>query len=243
MNLTFAEQYKALEGRFRTQAGAEGSVFLPNVPPAVPVDFVFIAMEPSLQSWSTSPGDARARIAAGFMNFLFSMEDFILHFCVRSYLCGQGETYYLTDLTKGAMPVTRAQKNRRERYDLWYPLLLEELAIVAKPSARIYTVGGQVQCYLRRKGFGWHTVRLLHYSGQAARYRERAVQGREREFARFAQTLRHEAVLAMAEKVMVEAGLPSEMVGKTLARLGRCKLTDSRKKLIFTYYAEFTRRS
>ena len=91
MNSTFAKRYNILEGCFWKQATAEGSVFLPNIPPAAPVDFVFIAMEPSLQSWSTSTQDARAQIEAGFRNFLFSVEDFILHFCIRSFLCKQGD--------------------------------------------------------------------------------------------------------------------------------------------------------
>jgi hypothetical protein len=88
----FAEQYQALEGLFRAHAGAEGSVFLPNIPPGAPVDFVFIAMEPSLQSWSTSPEVAQAQIEAGFRNFLFSMEDSLLHFCIRTYLCRRSYT-------------------------------------------------------------------------------------------------------------------------------------------------------
>jgi hypothetical protein len=238
---TFIEQYADLEKRFQTEAGAEASIFLPNIPPAAPVDFVFIAMEPSLKSWSTSREDAQAQIVAGFRNFLFSVEDFILHFCIRSYLCRPGETYHLTDLTKGAMLVTRARKNREERYDRWYPLLLEELAIVAKPSARIYTIGGAVDEYLRGKRLDRPTARLLHYSGQAARYREKAVRGREWEFEHFSQTLRFDAILEVAEEVMLEAGLPSEMITQTMARLCRHKLTDSRKKLVYTYNVNFSK--
>lgn len=239
MSPTFAEQYTALEQRFRAQAQAEGSIFLPNVPPAAPAGFIFIAMEPSLKSWSTSPEDAQAQIAAGFRNFLFSMEDFILHFCIRSYLCRQGESYYLTDLTKGAMPVTKAQENRRERYDRWYPVLLEELALVAKPSARIYAIGGAVEAYLRRKRFDRPMVRLLHYSGRAAKHRTKAAQGREREFERFAQDLQPDAILKMAQELLIDVELPPEMMSRTLDRLGHGKLTDSRKKLMFTYYTEF----
>lgn len=239
MPSTLAEQYTVLEERFRAQAEAEGSIFLPNVRPSAPVDFVLIAMEPSLRSWSKSPEDAQAQIVAGFRNFLFSMEDLLLHFCIRSYLCKPGETYYLTDLTKGAMPVTRARENRRDRYDRWYPLLLEEIAIVAKPSARIYTIGRAVDDYLRRKRFDRPTERLLHYSGQAAKHREKVVRGREGEYERFAQALQPEGVLKVAEEVMVEACLPSQMMAQTLARLSRHKLTDSRKMLAFTYYVEF----
>ena len=45
----FGRQYAGLEERFRLQAETDGDVFLPNVPPLGPVDFVFIALEPSLK--------------------------------------------------------------------------------------------------------------------------------------------------------------------------------------------------
>jgi hypothetical protein len=32
-------------------------------------------------------------------------EDFILHFCVRRYLCGPAQQYHITDFSKGAMLV------------------------------------------------------------------------------------------------------------------------------------------
>jgi len=53
--------------------------------------------------------------------------------------------------------------------------------------------------------------------------------------------LRFDAILEVAEEVMIEAGWRSEMITQTMARLGRHKLTDSRKKLVFTYYVNFSK--
>jgi len=167
------------------------------------------------------------------------MEDFLLHFCVRSYLRSRCQIYYLTDLTKGAMPVKIAWENRFERYDRWYPLLLDELALVARPSCTVFAIGRAVEHYLSRKTFEWPMVGLLHYSRQAARHRERAIQGREKEFERFAQALRPDAILEVAEETMLEAGVSAEMTTQALARLKRSQLTDSRKKLMFSYYLVF----
>jgi hypothetical protein len=82
-------------------------------------------------------------------------------------------------------------------------------------------------------------VRLLHYSRQAARHREKAAAGRAKEFEHFAQSLRLHAILEVADTVMGEAGLLPELIMQTLARLGSSELTDSRKKLKFSYYVEF----
>ena len=89
-------------------AESEGDVFLPNTEPEGPVQYVLICMEPSLGRWARSADEARSKVEAGFRNFLFSMEDFILHFCARLYLCKPKERYHITDLSKGAMLVKRA---------------------------------------------------------------------------------------------------------------------------------------
>ncbi len=44
------------------------------------MDAVLIGMEPSLRWWARTRSEAAAKIAAGFRNFMWSPEDFILHY-------------------------------------------------------------------------------------------------------------------------------------------------------------------
>ena len=108
--MIFEQAYKELEDDFRQrvekdkQSGRE-SIFLPNIRPTAPVDYVLVGMEPSLGRWARVKGksrleDAQKRIDQGFRNFCAV---WILHYPVRTYLCQDGESYYVTDLAKGAM--------------------------------------------------------------------------------------------------------------------------------------------
>jgi hypothetical protein len=98
---SFQAAYRELEQRMKSLAETDGDIYLPNAEPDGPVDYVVICMEPSLGRWARSPDHARARVKAGFRNFLSSLEDFILHYSVRHYLCGPGQRYHMTDLSKG----------------------------------------------------------------------------------------------------------------------------------------------
>jgi len=239
MALTFDDDYARLENLFRKRATQDGDVFLPRVPPHSPVDFILIGMEPSLKRWSKSAQDAQVQIDSGFKDFLFSVEDFIVHFCVRKYLCHEGQTYYLTNVAKGAMPVQRARQNRRERYDRWYTLLKEEIALVGKPNVKIFAIGKVVERFLTTKGFGPVAATILHYSSQASGYRRRLIQGREREFQRFTATVNLRNIAKVTEDVLTEAKVAADMGEKILARIRKSSLSDSRKQLIFGYKAEF----
>src|SRR5438105_177291 len=106
-NGDFDADYRALETRMKALAEADGDVFLAVPEPEGPADYILIGMEPSLGWWARDADEARQKVEAGFRNFLFSVEDFILHLCVRRYLCGAGKRYHITDLSKGAMLVAR----------------------------------------------------------------------------------------------------------------------------------------
>jgi hypothetical protein len=118
-----------------------------------PVDFVLIGMEPSIGGEGASILDvARKKIKRGFKNFASSTEDFILHFCIKEYLCAGWGTYYLTDLSKGAMSVRAAKSEREKRYEKWHPLLLDELELVAGQKATpIIAIGNEVGVSSPRK--------------------------------------------------------------------------------------------
>jgi len=107
---SFHIAYRELEERMKALAEADGDVFLPNPEPDGPVQYVLICMEPSLGWWACSAGHARSRVEAGFRNFLFSIEDFIVHFSARRYLCGPEERYHITNLSKEAMLVDRLSR-------------------------------------------------------------------------------------------------------------------------------------
>ena len=106
---SFHASYRELERRMNALAEADGNIFLPNPEPEGPVQYVLICMEPSLGRWARSTDQARSKVEAGFRNFLSSIEDFILHLCVRRYLCAPEQRYHITDVSKGAMLVGRAR--------------------------------------------------------------------------------------------------------------------------------------
>ena len=236
---SFRIAYRQLEERMRTLAEKDGDVFLPNSKPEAPVDYVLICMEPSLGRWARSKDEAQSKVAAGFRNFLFSFEDFILQFCARRYLCGTGGRYHITDLAKGAMLVKLAALVRRERYDRWYALLLEEIDLIATPRAGIVAVGNSVSRHLQQKTFPRPFARVIHYSGQAARARNQAIVGRECEFEAFKDSVSLGDLIATAKDVLAVSGVPSEFRDAALARLAKSELSTSRKKLIFHYKIAF----
>ena len=190
--MNFQEAYSELKEEFRARVDADHqqwkfeSVHLPNTAPNGPVDYILVAMEPSLKGWAKDTADARERIDLGFRNFCGVWQ---LHFPVSKYLCKDGETYYLTDLAKGAMATVSPGAGNEEKYDAWYPLLEKELGLVAKPDAKIISVGTRVGSFLSKRGLYGHVGTIPHYSGQAAGHRGQEIPGREVEFERFKEEL------------------------------------------------------
>lgn len=107
-------------------------------------------------------------MSQGFRNFRLSINDFILHYSIRKFLCGAGCAYHITDISKGPMFVRQARQDRWRRWDRWYASLVEEIAFVGKPDATILTLGDEVAIFLRRKGFNRLNGAVLHPSGNAA---------------------------------------------------------------------------
>lgn len=234
----FHVSYESLEARMKALADVDGDVFLPNPEPPGPADYIFVCMEPSLGRWARTPHEAKARVEAGFRNFVSSVEDFILHFCIRQYLCAPGERYHLTDLSKGAMLAERASLGRNSRYDRWYGLLLEELDLIAKPAAGIFTVGNAVARHLARRGFARPFTPVMHYSGQAGLARSAAIAGREHSFEKFRNSVSHDLLISTAKDVLDDS-VPASLRDETLARLTESQLSLSRQQLIFTYKLAF----
>ena len=235
----FPAVYRALESRMVTLAEADGDVFLPNPEPAGPVEHVFICMEPSLGWWARSTADAKAKIKAGFRNFVFLDRGTLsLHFAIREYLCRPGDGYYITDLSKGAMPVKRAAVDRSQRYDRWYELLLLELDLVAKPGANVFAVGDKVEEQLNGHPFPRSFTKLLHYSPVNVAHRKKRIAGHEADFEEFKRSLSVDRVHAVANEVMTES-LPPSFRDLALARLTPLQLFESDLQLIFIYKLAF----
>ena len=224
---TLLQEYERLEKRFREQVHADNSdhgcesIYLPNVTPSASPDYIFVAMEPSLGPWAKNLEEAQQKIDSGFRNFA---GDHLLHFCIRNYLCQEGEAYHLTDISKGAMVVNDAGANREKRYNRWYPLLLAEIDAVGGSQAKVISIGKAAGDFLTSKGLETHVGTILHFSGQATLHREKVVIGREQDFLKFART---------ADSLWLSYQNP---------RLDDAKpgvLSDSKKKLMFTYKLKF----
>ena len=171
--MTFQAAYQNLEEQFKRMVKEENerhdakSVFLPNVAPLGPVDFVLIGAEPSRDSWGRTDEEACEKIAKGFRNFGGCRRCEPLHYCVDEFLCRRSGNYYLTDLAKGAVSGTVSWQEGLQKYERWYGLLLEELALVAKPDAVIVSIGDRAAGFLIQRGLRGHIGKVPHYSGRS----------------------------------------------------------------------------
>lgn len=237
--MSFASRWRALEREFANAAAVDGDVYLPNFAPSGPVDFILVGMEPSLGRWARTPAEAAARIASGFRNFMWSVEDFIVHHAVRSVLCAGGRTYHITDVSKGAMTVNKAQIDRRARYARWIALLDREVQLVARPNAQLVAIGRAVEKCLIGVDGARRCTSVLHYSPLASSARDTVVVGREAEFASFSNDLSLQDILDVADEVMREHSVPSSLAVEALKRVEKTTLSVSRKKLAFGYAVAF----
>ena len=163
----------------------------------------------------------------------------MLHFCIRRNLCRVSERYHITDLSKGAMLVSEARRERTSRYNEWYPLLQDEIDLCTTSSGRLIAVGKEVFNYLEPRLSPRPITQIIHYSGQAAAARARGIVGREDSFQAFKDSVSLEDVIATARDVFNSAGTPPELRDEFLSRLMNSRLTDSRRRLIFNYKLAF----
>ncbi len=197
----FDKAYQSLEREFaarveednrdfekRVKRGDYRGIYLPNVRPTGKVDYVLVGMEPSQGKWAKNLDHAREKIDGGFRNFC-GVE--ILHFPIREYLLRDGETYYLTDLAKGAILTKSPDAGNAKKYDAWYPLLEKELDLVAKPDAKVIAIGSKVDGFLKKKKLCGRVYAgsIPHYSTQVARDRGKQIEDRKEEYKNFASSL------------------------------------------------------
>ena len=241
--MAFSEKYAALECEFKEQVGRDNeelgikSSYVHNFIPTGPVDYVLIAMEPSTGVSGGKDPTGPGQISR---NFAWSVEDFILHYCVREYLCRDGETYHLTDLAKGGMLTRLADKERQRRYERWYPLLKRELQLLTKPEGtRVIAIGKVVSDFLKKKLLCERMKRILHYSRNAAGHRNKAIQPWCDQFPEFRQSVDKHAFQDSIEEVLHDAGMDSYIPNRPEGSKS-FTLTESRKKLMFLYKNKFS---
>ena len=154
-----------------------------------------------------------------------------LHRPVREYLCRDDETYYVTDLAKGAMLTSSPGAGDDRKYDAWFPLLEKELGLVAKSDAKIISIGHRVSRFLSEKNLHGHAGTIPHYSTQAARYWGREADRLQSCFKEFAANLH-----SIPNNVCVP-GHECSPVPKPRD----IPLQEPRKRLIFDYKVRFER--
>ena len=223
----------------KTLAESDGDVYLPNSEPTARVDYILVCMEPSLGHWARSAEVAQAKVASGFRNFLSGIDPMLLHFSVRRFLCEKGQQYHITDFSKGAMLVKNAGVVRADRYDRWYALLQEEIELLAAPGARVIAVGNVVADHLRRREFPRDVTPVIHYSPLAGRARTDRLTRHEDGFREFESSISSEDVLATAQEVLEESGVPPEIYKEALTCVARSQLSESRRKLVYCYKLDF----
>lgn len=242
--MSFAAQYANLETAFEEQVGKDnfdldldpGSKFLPSIPPEGPVDYVLIGMEPSFRG---AFGEAACDDHPP-KSFSGSMEDFILHFCVENYLCKGNRTYYLTCLAKGGMPIKIVTSVRNRRYRMWYPLLKRELDLVLKPNGIVIALGSLVDSFLRKQKLSRIHAKVIHHGRTVGGYRVEIPRRYPERYSAFAQTVSRTDIEDTARRVMKDAGMPLSETENTMQRLwSGSGLTESRKRLMFTYLCQF----
>jgi hypothetical protein len=238
-NEKFHTEYQALVAKMRDLAESDGAIFLPNIEPKKPADFIFICMEPSIGHWARPIGEGKKKVEAGFRNFTASMEAMIFHFCVQQYLCKSNQTYHFTDISKGAMTIELANVDRTKRYKRWHELLLSEMDLVAAPNAKIFAVGKAVADYLEESKFPRPVNRIIHYSALSGKARADGIRGQEEDFARFKESVTLAHLVDAGNKVFDSSPQMEKFRESTLKSIASGDLSESRRKLIYIYKRAF----
>ena len=231
--MTFKEAYSMLEEEFREMVQKDRAlglkcIYLPNIEPEGPVDYILVGMEPSLGGYAKNLENAQQKIDMGFRNFCGV---WTLHYPVRNYLCRDGESYYVTDLAQGAMLTTSPGAGDREKYERWYSLFEKELGLVAKSGAKIISIGDRVGQFLSRKNLPGHAGTIPHYSAQAVGNWGKEITCLKAEWGEFKAGLC---------KIPRQTCAPHHSCSPGHKK-GEINLSDSRKKLMFDYKVRFER--
>ncbi len=145
-------------GRDNDELGIE-SGYLPNSILSYSPEFCLISPEPSMGNISLAAFEAQ--VETGFRNFLKYEGDLVLHYCAFHFLCQHTFKYHITDISKGAMKVRMADRERESRYSRWMPILEQEIQAFGKP--KIIVIGTEAEKALRKAGYT-NIPRVRHFA-------------------------------------------------------------------------------
>jgi len=233
---SFVKRVADLEKRFEQRAALHEETYIPNFFPCKPVDYILVGSEPSLR-WGNTDEKKQRFLKGGMKGFCFSYEDFLVHYAIRNFLT---RNYYLTDFAKGAKTVADAVKGREKSFNAWLDLLKEEIALVG-PSARIISIGNAVRAYFERHGSLLRSIpAVIHYSPQARGKRSVFPKKYPEEYAIFSKNINHDMIVDTARTVLQEYGVNNSIASNIIEKIERGALTDTKKKLLFTYKCQFS---
>lgn len=216
---TIKEQHGALQKQWLEYVIGRGRHYLRYLPPRGKVDYVLVAKMTSIdknEAQGLDPGEL-LNYPAPHLNLLISIGDLTLNYGIHRYLCKPGETYYLTDLGKCAIPPQQANgKLEREEFEFWYPKLLEELDLVAKPTATVVPVGRATWNFLQKQQkqseFPYRLVGpILHWSPQLVAAAQMASTLFPSEWEEFQRTTSWKDLYKSTDEIFRDAGLSQHM--------------------------------
>jgi hypothetical protein len=222
------------EDRVRQDNSAFGidSFYLPNPLITEKPEWCLIAMEPSLGGMSAE--DFQRQLNRGFLNFLWSDGDFILHYCAFTFLCSEVFGYHITDISKGAMNTMAANSQRADRYDNWLMILKRELMLLDNP--RLIAIGSRASDFLHRKNFSLSSA-VMHYSqNNSARFRDYYLQHPNTSMATAIHTRLRDFAAELLNTLNYDSGLKQSI----LSRLFRDELSVWKKGLFLSYADSFS---
>ena len=226
--MTFAQAYRELECKFKARVDLDKhihgieSVFLPNVEPTGQVDYVLVGMEPGLSGCDKDFETAKQKIAKGKCeNWGRCPQTNTLVFAVWKYLCDKDKaTYYFTDLAHGTMKAGSKGAKDPSKYERWFPLLEEELGLVAKPNAKIISIGNTASKFLAEKGLHGQAGMVAHPAPMGLGFAGKAIPANKERWDKFLRDTASKDTDQFPTKVK-----------KTLAQ----------QKLVFDYMIRFER--
>jgi hypothetical protein len=208
------------------------SFYLPNPLFTHAPKWCLVAMEPSLGGMS--PEDFQKQLNHGFLNFLWSEGDFILHYCAFTFLCKEAFAYHITDISKGAMNTAMAHSQRAKRYDNWLVILKHELTLLKNP--RLIAIGYRARDFLRQRNFSL-SCSVLHYSqNNNVRFSDYYRQHPNTSIAKALHTKLRDFAAGLLNTLHYD----SELRHAILSRLFNKELSDWKKGLFLSYMDSFS---
>lgn len=172
--MEFARAYREMEKEFAEEVARANAkfgwngIFVPNVEPVGPVDFVLVGEQPSRGQLPSNYQEAIKAINDGHRTNIGCWQCDPVHYSVDQFLCEKTGSYYLTNFEKSARLASvpshaLSGSERGENDERWYSLLVKELALVANTGARIIALGSRVDDLFRKERQPGHVGRVLDF--------------------------------------------------------------------------------